>query len=133
MLAILTPVPANRSPQMFEELHRLFWRAKRCTDRGMPIEELICLAQPAPPGRFRIDIPSLCWASVARLREALEQCVAAFENDLRQLITALHRHQLTWDESAARCAGLFAAADAAIGEELSEIAGAGGDEPSWAA
>ena len=53
MIAVLTAEPPARSPQMFEELHRRFRRAQRCTDRGTPIEQLLTLAQPALPGRFR--------------------------------------------------------------------------------
>jgi hypothetical protein len=136
MLAILTTPPAYRTPQMFEELRRLFGRAQLCTDRGTPIQELFQLAQPAPPGKFRIDVPSLCWANVARLCEALEQCVAGrrepkrlnqlrvaavLENDLRQLIATLHRHQITWDESAGAAAGFFTEAEIAIGDELAAI------------
>jgi hypothetical protein len=138
LLSVLTTAPAARVPQMFDELRRRYHRAQRCTDRGVPVEKLLTLARPIPPGRFRLDIPSLCWAAVARLREAIEQCVAAgrdpkrleqlrivaaLENDLRQVIAALHRHEITWDQSAGRTAALFSGADAAIGYELSAIFG----------
>lgn len=135
-LAVLTTHPHARTRPMFDKLRQRFRQAQRATRQGIPIAGLLRLPAPLPRERLGIDPPSLCWATVAHLREALEQIVAAhgnparlaqlrvvaeLENRLRHLIAALHRHDLTWDMAAGQVAELFAGAEEAIGDDLVRI------------
>lgn len=134
---VLTPARRLITRQQYaRKLTRLCAEAEASTRQGVPAEDLVQFAGPLPSDPFRIDLPSLCWAAVARLREALEQiaaasppprriaqlqCVGALELALRQTIKALHAHAATLDAASIATAGLFDKAETAIGDELGAI------------
>ena len=47
--------------------------------------------------------------------------LANLENELRIVIAALHRHEITWDRAALRTSLLFEDAEATLGDDLAVI------------
>ena len=65
----------------FRDLWRLMRRRLRfagaLSRHAVPLEKLLQIAEPKPPGRLPVSVWSLAWISVARLAEALDAVIGA--------------------------------------------------------
>jgi hypothetical protein len=124
----------------FRDLWRLMRRrlrfASALSRHGPPLEKLLQIAEPRPPGRLPVSVWSLAWISVTRLAEALDAVIAAsptprrleqakavgaLEAALRHVLAPGNLRPARAEVTTAGALDAFDAADRALGGEVAQI------------